>query len=213
MQMATTTALRDSLISSAARNAIEKAREGNPIVYGWMVDYFLRGFESNNLPSGMKVLEPYLDDPNCLTSKRMEIERRINGMQTLVKGSKAPEIELMDSTGKLFKLYDFNPSRPFILVLFWSADCSHCVEIVTAIYPRLKRPENNQKIQVLAISLDETETEIKAWEQKISKLNGWIHLRAEEGVRSKVASEYFILATPAYDFAGCKNKGNHCHAR
>jgi hypothetical protein len=42
----------------------------------------------------MKTLQPYLDDPACLTSKRMEIGRRIKGMETLTAGSRAPEIEL-----------------------------------------------------------------------------------------------------------------------
>jgi len=47
-QMATTVALRDSLIPAAAVAAVEAAKKGNPLVYGWMVDYFYRGFESNN---------------------------------------------------------------------------------------------------------------------------------------------------------------------
>ncbi len=28
------------------------------------------------------------------------------------------------------------------------------------------------------------------------RLKGWKHLRAEEGIRSKVANDYYILATP-----------------
>lgn len=196
MQMATTTHLRDSLVACAARTAVEKAKMGNPVVYGWMVDYFFRGFESNNLPEGMKVLQPYLDDPNCLTSKRMEIERRIKGMETLVKGSKAPNIELKDAAGKPFDLYKFNPASPNQLIVFWSADCSHCIETVDAIYPWLQQPENKAKISVVAVSLDETDTEIKKWEQKIPLLGGWKHVRAAEGVNSKVANDYFILATP-----------------
>ncbi len=93
-QLATSIALRDSLIPAVARNAIEKAKIGNPVVYGWMVDYFYCGFGSFNLPAGIRVTEPYLADPNCLTSKRMEIERRLKGMETLLPGIKAPDIKL-----------------------------------------------------------------------------------------------------------------------
>lgn len=205
-QMATTEALRDSLLSAAAYNAIEKARQGSPNVYGWMVDYFYRGFESNNIPAGMKVLQPYLDDPNCLTSKRQEIERRIKGMETLVQGSKAPDFGLREPKGTLFRLYDFDPPAPYILLFFWSADCSHCVETVNALYPMMQQPENRQKVSVVAISLDETETEIKAWDEKIKDLSGWINLRAEEGVRSKVANDYYILATPVMLLLDAKTK-------
>jgi len=34
-----------------------------------MVDYFYNGFETNNIPAGMKVLQPYLEDLNCITNK------------------------------------------------------------------------------------------------------------------------------------------------
>jgi thioredoxin-related protein len=205
-QMATTVALRDSLIPAAAKNAVEKAKHGNPLVYGWMVDYFYKGFESNNLPEGMKVLEPYLNDPKCLTSKRMEIERRLRGMETLVIGSKAPDIELKNSSGNLFKLYDFYPESNYILLLFWSADCSHCIETVNSIHPWLQQSDSKLKVSVVAVSLDETETEIKAWEQKIGQLEGWEHLRAAEGVRSKAAHDYFILATPVMVMIDAKTK-------
>jgi thioredoxin-related protein len=205
-QMATTEALRDSLIPAAAKTAIEKAKQGDPVVYGWMVDYFFRGFESNNIPAGMKVLEPYLDDPNCLTSKRMEIERRLKGMESLVAGSKAPNILLKDADGTLFELNTFETSTRYILLLFWSADCSHCTETVDAIYPWQKQAEVLQKLSIVAISLDETETEIKAWNQKVNNLKGWKHLRAEEGVRSKVAGDYYVLATPVMVLLDAKTR-------
>jgi thioredoxin-related protein len=195
-QMANTIALRDSLFPAAAKTAIEKAKQGNPIVYGWMVDYFYRGFESNNLPQGMKVLESYMNDPNCLTSKRMEIERRLKGTQTLVKGSTAPDIALKDSRGNLFELNKFKPDEKYILLLFWSADCIHCVETVDGLYPWQNQPEIKQKMSVIAISMDETDTEVKTWNQKVSDLSGWINMRADQGVRSKVASDYFVLAIP-----------------
>jgi thioredoxin-related protein len=195
-QMATTVTLRDSLICEAARKAIEKARLGNPEVYGWMVDYFYRGFEVNNITSGMKVLEPYLDDPSCLTSKRMEIERRLKGMETLVAGSKAPDIELKNTDGKIFSLYNGDTSSRYVLLLFWSADCSHCKEIIQDLYPWQQQPEISRLLSVVAISLDETETEIMSWQRLKDNYKGWTHLRAEEGVRSKVAADYFILSTP-----------------
>jgi len=206
VQMATTVALRDSLFPAAARTAIEKARKGHPDVYGWMVDYFYRGFESNNIPAGMKVLQAYLDDPNCKTSKRKEIERRLQGMTTLVAGKKAPDIQLKDRNGNLFSLYDFHPETSYILLLFWSADCSHCVETADAIYPWSLQPDIRKKLSVVAVSLDETETELKAWEKKRPLLSEWNHLLAPEGVRSTVANDYYILATPVMVILDVRSK-------
>lgn len=195
-QLATTTALRDSLFPAAGRAAIEKARLGNPLVYGWMVDYFYRGYESNGISAGMKVLEPYLDDPNCLTSKRQEITRRLKGMETLVPGTMAPDFSLTDQDGNLFELKKFNPPCKYILLIFWSAGCSHCVETVDKLYPWQQTNDVEPTVKVVAISLDETESEVAAWGLKIKGLPGWKHLHAADGVRSKVAADYYVLATP-----------------
>lgn len=195
-QMATTINLRDSLIPAAAYKAIEKTKTGHPLVYGWMVDYFYRGFESNNMPQGMKVLEPYLNDPNCLTSKRMEIDRRLRGMESLVPGIIAPDFSLKGADGLEFTISKYRPAAGNVLIIFWSADCAHCIEEINKLYPWQQQKDNAKKIEVIAISLDETDTEIAAWERQIAELQGWKHLRAKEGINSKVANDYFILSTP-----------------
>lgn len=195
-QMATSVALRDSLIPAAAYKAIEKAKTGHPQVYGWMVDYFYRGFESNNMPQGMKVLQPYLDDPACLTSKRMEIERRLKGMETLVPGIKAPDFTLSDDAGKEFTFSKYRPVAKNLLIIFWSADCAHCMEEINQLYPWQQQAGISDKLEVIAISLDESATEVAAWERKIKELKGWKHLRAKEGINSQIANDYYILATP-----------------
>jgi peroxiredoxin len=195
-QLAITVALRDSLFSEAGRIAIEKAKYGHPLVYGWMVDYFYRGYESNGMDAGMKILEPYLNDSTCLTSKRQEIARRLKGIETLIVGSKAPDISIKNEEGVLFELSAFAPNSDYILLLFWSADCSHCVELADKIYPWYQQTEVNKKLAIVAISLDDTDLDIKAWEQKKKELTGWEHLHDTEGVRSKVAADYYILSTP-----------------
>jgi hypothetical protein len=195
-QMATTVALRDSLIPAAAKTAIEKARSGDPTVYGWMVDYFYRGFEANNIPAGMKVLEPYMNDPACLTSKRLEIERRLKGMETLIAGSIAPDFAIDDSSGRPSTFHHYYTGDGYKLVLFWSAGCEHCTELVHELYQWSMKPEIQSKLCVFAVSLDETETEILNWKSFKSRLPGWQHILAPAGVNSPVASDYYILATP-----------------
>ncbi|MEI7525207.1 MAG: thioredoxin family protein [Mariniphaga sp.] len=205
-QLATTKALRDSLFPEAGRTAIEKAKQGHPLVYGWMVDYFYRGYETNGITAGMKILEPYLNDSTCLTSKRQEITRRLKGIVTLVAGSVAPDITIKDIDSNLFDLNTYETHCKYILILFWSAGCSHCMEMVNSLYPWQQQIEMQQKIKVVAISLDETETEIKSYDEKIKELKGWKHLHVAEGVRSKVASDYYILATPVMVLLDSKTK-------
>jgi thiol-disulfide isomerase/thioredoxin len=195
-QMSTTVALRDSLFPLAGKIAIEKARKGDPLVYGWMVDYFYRGYETNGIDAGMKILEPYLNDPKCLTTKRQEIERRLKGMEMLVAGSKAPDILLTAPDSSNFQLSGYPASGKYILLLFWAAGCNHCAETLDALYPWQQQTGTRAQISVVAISMDETDEEISAWRRKIATIPGWQHLHAPGGVRSKVAEDYFILATP-----------------
>jgi thioredoxin-related protein len=144
----------------------------------------------------MKVLEPYLNDPACPTTKRMEIERRLKGMETLMPGVVAPDFVLNNSENTPFRLSELTKGSGYILLLFWSADCSHCAETVNTLFPWSLKPEISSKLEVIAISLDETDAEITAWNNRITGLQGWTHLRAKEGINSKVANDYFILATP-----------------
>ncbi len=195
-QMTTTIALRDSLFPLAGKTAIEKAKKGHPLVYGWMVDYFYRGYESNNIPAGMKVLESYLNDPDCPTSKRQEITRRLKGMESLIAGSKAPDIQMNDISDQPFNLYQFHTDSRYILILFWSAGCSHCMETVKALYPWSQKPEIQNLVSVIAIGLDETAEDQIRYHEEVKQLTGWRHLHDPEGVRSKVAGDYYILATP-----------------
>ncbi len=194
-RLCTTKALRDSLLPAAARQAIEKAKGGHPLVYGWMVDYFYRGFESNQLPEGLKVLEPYTRDPNCLTSKRLQIEKRLLGMQLLTVGAKAPNIILKDAAGNLFDLSTTQPVAGRILLLFYSSGCSHCTDLIKELKPWFDELPVLTRPEVVAVSLDDNETDIKNWGSLISGLPEWKHLRAE-GINSPVANDYFLLSTP-----------------
>jgi hypothetical protein len=193
---ATTDKLRDSLFTLAGYRAIEKAKTGHPKVYGWMVDYFFKGYESFNIQPGITMLAPYLDDPKCLTSKRQAILKRLEGMKTLVPGSLAPDFSFTDDSGKKVMFQSYDTGSPYKLVLFWSADCPHCTELVSKLYKWFLEPGNSQKLHVFAISLDETETELAAWEEFKPKLTGWQHILANGGVNSPEATSYFILATP-----------------
>jgi len=51
-------------------------------------------------------------------------------------------------------------------------------------------------MDVFAISLDETDTEIPAWEKAVVNYPAFKHKRAEHGIRSAEAAAYYVLATP-----------------
>jgi len=195
-QLATTIALRDSLFSAAGRNAIGRAKQGDPLMYGWMVDYFYTGYETNGIDAGMLILEPYLSDPRCLTSKRLEINKRLEGIQNLVPGTTAPDFVIRDGQGKPIQLSGIETSARFILLLFWSAGCSHCAELAGELSHWQQQPGISNKVGVVAVSLDDNEQDTELWRKKIPELPGWIHLHDPAGVNSDAANAYSILSTP-----------------
>jgi thioredoxin-related protein len=205
-ELATSIRLRDSLFTLAGKTAIEKASSGHPLVYGWMVDYFFNGYESFNIEEGIKMLEPYLNDPNCLTTKRQEINKRLKGIETLVPGITAPNIIVRDAENMSFELNVYQTRKKYILLLFWSADCNHCSETIGKIDAWYHQPAIEQKLEIVAISLDETDTEIQEWKHKIMELKDWTHLQAAEGLRSKVANDYYIIGIPVMILLNAKTK-------
>ncbi|HBX51536.1 MAG TPA: alkyl hydroperoxide reductase [Bacteroidales bacterium] len=211
--LAKTQAGLDSLYPLIGKTAIEKARLGNPKVYGWLVDYFYKGYESTNMPAGIKMLEPYINDTTCLTTKRQAIEKRLKGIKTLTIGTLAPDFIINTSsnltgfenplsfkTGTTFHQYKTN-SR-YKLLLFWSADCGHCKDLVSKLYTWYNQQHVNTPhgvypiVDVFALSLDNTITEIPIWQNTITQLQGWKHIRCEGGINSTEANAYFILSAP-----------------
>ena len=217
---------RRKLLTEAGRVACEKASKGHPKVYGWMVDYFYTGYESYNIEEGMAMLEQHINNPNCLTLKKQQIAKRIEGMHKLIPGILAPNFIISDNEGKNFEFHKFKGNADYKLLLFWSADCSHCVELVNEIasLPSVARndkgaahhndnesviarhevPKQSQ-LDIIAVGLDETESGTQKWETIIAGLSGWKHLHAKEGVNSLVANDYFILSTPVMFLIGNEN--------
>jgi hypothetical protein len=205
-QEASTTELRDSLFTLAGERAIEKAKTGHPKVYGWMVDYFYRGYESFNIEPGIAMLGQYLDDPNCLTMKKQAIAKRMEGMKNLVPGTIAPDFPFKDvETGVESTLHSYQTDKPYKLVLFWSADCQHCLELTGKLYRWYIKEENEVNMDIFAISLDETDVELKTWDEYKDDYTGWVHILAKGGVNSHEANIYYVLATPVMVLVDAKS--------
>lgn len=187
---------KDSLLCMAGRIAIDKAKIGHPLVYGWMVDYFFTGFESNNISVGLKMLEPYISDSNCLTNKRQLITKRLTGLKALIPGIIAPDFILKDQKGKIIHFNEYKTNCRYKLILFWAAGCSHCTELVKKLYPWYQQYKNKKQVEIFTLSLDNTESDILTWKNIITKLPEWNHKLCKGGINSKEATAYYILSTP-----------------
>jgi peroxiredoxin len=161
-----------------------------------MVDYFYRGYETYGLDKGIAMLQQHINNPNCLTSKKKQIIKRLEGMEKLAPGALSPNFILQDIEGNNFDFHAYKGKAKYKLLLFWSADCDHCMLLVNSLIQWYNESGNKEKLDIVAVSLDDTETEVQIWDKTIINLTGWKHLRAKGGVNSAVANDYAILSTP-----------------
>lgn len=194
--VSTTLQLRDSLFTIAGKRIIDKAKFGNPLVYGWLVDYFYKGYETNNITIGTKMLEDYINDPNCLTEKKKEINKRLTGIATLKPGIIVPDFEIGTNSKGLGSFHKYKTGCKYKLVVFWSADCEHCKELIRKLYPFTQQNSIKNTLAVFALSVDNTDTEIPKWNEAIKQLPKWINKRCNGGINSIEANDYYILSTP-----------------
>lgn len=195
--------LRDSLFTQAGSVACEAASHGDLKVYGWMVDYFYNGYETYHIDKGMEMLKEHINNPNCLTSKKQQILKRLDGMAKLVAGTLAPDFVINDTQGNNFQFHKWKGlpanrqgNARYKLLLFWSVGCSSCHELVDGLWRWYSEAANKKKLDIVAVSLDETQADTQKWETTIYGLSGWKHLHAKEGINSPVARDYSILSTP-----------------
>lgn len=194
--LATSEQTQDSLLLRASQTAIEKAKTGHPKVYGWMVDYFFDGFERFGIPEGIAVLEPYLNDPECLTRRRVAFQKRLVGIRSLVRGSIAPDFTFANNSDQRVRFHTYESASRYKLVLFWSAACNHCLELVAALKPWHDQLESPTMVDIIALSVDDTPYDVAQWRRTIATLDGWTHVLTDGGVNSPEADAYSILSTP-----------------
>lgn len=194
-QLATTESLRDSLFTLAGSIACNKASSGNPKVYGWMVDYFFMGYESYNIEAGTKMLMKHLENPNCLISKKQAIQKRLEGMKTMVVGAEAPTFEAQMVDSIPFRFDGVPKDKGYGLLVFYDTTCGHCSEFIQELRNWYAHPENAAWFNVTTVALNEKRQE---W---INSHNyqqfAWNDVWAPGGINSKAAEKYYVLGTPA----------------
>lgn len=111
--------------------------------------------------------------------------------KSLEIGSKASDFTLLDQNRKKVKLSKLNAD--YILVVFWSTWCPHCIESLPQIVD-LYNKYKNSGFEVVAISIDD---EDELWKQYLEKFNAsWINMREPYSPDSKLIELYDVQETP-----------------
>lgn len=113
----------------------------NIFVYKQIADYLVDGFKQFGFDNVVDyIVENYVvKDDLCLDEEtENSIQTRINQSKLLTVGSKAPNIILPDTSGRLFNLTDIENDN--VLLLFYSSHCPHCQDMLPTFHEALKDP-------------------------------------------------------------------------
>jgi peroxiredoxin len=159
-----------------ANFAEESKIMGMDEVFVWLVEnYYMKG-DATWLDN--ETLQKYID-------RAMKIAPN-------VIGNKAPEVKAIDIDGKEHLLSDVKAK--WTLLVFWSADCSHCQEEIPKIDSLYKTVLKAKGMKVYALR---TEGDEKKWQAFIKDhhLEDWINVYDPEH-KSDFTSKYDVYSTP-----------------
>ncbi len=194
--LATTGELRNSLFIEAGRIACEKASKGDPKVYGWMVDYFYKGYETYNIKDGMVMLGEHIKNPNCLAAKKEEITERLEGMKRLTPGALSPDFVSIDKEGNDFAFHKWRGKAQNKLLLFTLTGCGPCKKTMRTLTKWYNEAKNKEKLDIVVVDLKEIKTEEERQKNAAALPSEWKYTYVKKGLKSPAAKAYAVLATP-----------------
>jgi thiol-disulfide isomerase/thioredoxin len=186
---------RDTMLVAAGIASIEKVRYENPLIYGWMADYFYTLFNDRNMFEGIISMQPYFEDPGCLTSIKIMVKLRGTAAAAITPGSIAPDFHFINVGGDQFSFMDCNNPSGFKLLLFWNSGCMKCLALIKQLYSWYLEKEPEDRPAVFAVDLDEVYN-VDNWQKKVNEMPEWQHMIDRGSLDSEVANAYGILSTP-----------------
>ena len=196
---------RDSVLIRAGVAAMEKARLGHPLVYGWFFDYFYDTLMDSGVAETELLLQKYFEDPGCMAMKKVVLQQRLYGMQFVTPGEPAPDFEFIDQEGNAVMFHDDETAARFKLIAFWNTDCWICNAFMRNLYSWYRQYRNRNDVEVYTVCLVD-ETQSTAWMNETGKMPGWKHMRDEGGNNSEVANAYCVMSTPLMILVDSRSK-------
>jgi peroxiredoxin len=122
-----------------------------------------------------------------------KMEERVYILEPLLIGKKAPQITMIDSTGKTISLYDVKAN--YTIAVFWDEDCSHCQKEIPRLQELYVNKLKGMGVQVYAIA---AENKVKTWKKFVEDHHlNWINVHQPDDYKRAVTKKIFdIYSTP-----------------
>ena len=184
------TELEESFMDAV--DVIQWAALDNDIIYGFILEYLVKGFERYHFDKVLDYIATnYIQEEDCKNENlSSEVQKRLENYQNLSVGKHAPAINMVDVNQSTVTLN--SSSSEYLLLVFWASWCPHCIQLL----PQLSNiySNNDLDLEIIAISLDNNqEDHLKAIEEGDYP---WINCSDYKGWSSPAAVDYNIYATP-----------------
>ena len=107
-------------------------------------------------------------------------------------GEKAPDFTFTDFLNKKHRLSKIVPKKPYTLLIFWSATCSHCLHAMPIVK---KMMQNRKDFNVVAIGL---EYEKYPWSVEQQNYPDYYHGLKLNKWKNPIVKTYGVHATPTF---------------
>lgn len=165
----------------------------NGLIYEFIVEYLVGGFERYHFEKVLDYIAENYTPEQCENEERKsDLQTRLEKYAELTIGKEAPEFSIADENDQQIILNKIKSD--YTLLVFWSSSCPHCNEMLPEIQNICDSSIDNDKMQVITISLD---TDKEEWLTALKANNyTWLNTCELKGWDSQVAIDYNIYATP-----------------
>lgn len=137
-------------------------------------------------------------DTTWLTEKqRKYIFERAYSMMANQLGEPAPELNMIDTSGKAVSLYGIK--SPYTFVIFWDPNCGHCKETVPRVDSIYEAKWKALGVKVVGVNVDEAAND--GWKKFINEhhLKDWLHIYQKKEVKEEEAKKGIANFRQLYD--------------
>lgn len=122
-----------------------------------------------------------------------KLQQLNNSISRLSPGTKAPEFELQDSTGKVFGLRDFK--NKILVIDVWASWCGSCISSFPEWNNLIEKYSTNENFQFISVSIDDDSDK---WLKAVKKYkpNGQKLFGGSNGFNSQFAKSFEIIGIP-----------------
>lgn len=137
-------------------------------------------------------------DTTWLTEKqRKYIFERAYSMMANQLGEPAPELNMLDTSGKAVSLYGIK--SPYTFVVFWDPNCGHCKETVPRVDSIYEAKWKALGVKVVGVNVDDAAND--AWKKFMNEhhLKDWVHIYQKKEVKEEEARKGIANFRQLYD--------------